>query len=65
MTGAKEKSEKRPDENALKNAYKSITSANIGQAIGGVLNSGTYIGNAVGQSFTYTANSLNLGGSTT
>jgi len=31
----------------------------------GTLSSGTYVGNAVGQSFTYTANSLNLGGSTT
>lgn len=60
MTGAKDKSEKRPGESVLNNAYKSITSANIGQAIGGALNSGTYIGKAVGQSFTYTASNLNV-----
>ena len=60
MTGAKDKSEKRPDENALNAMYKSITTSSAGQPFGGVLNSGTYIGNAVGQSFTYTANSLNV-----
>ena len=41
---------------------KSITTSNTESPIwyGGVLKSGTHIGNATGGSFTYTASSLNI-----
>ena len=61
MTGAAEKSEKRPDEYALKSITTTDAQTPVWYSgISGAYSGGTHIGKAVGQSFTYTANSLNI-----